>query len=719
MCIKNYWFVLFVVTSTVFNSHVLQRNVPKLEQAITSVPKHANSILDFLLKSHGVQLLVGLPLLKNVDGQYITLQTLVSPKSSAAAKQTLHPLLNLQSAPLFRAYDSNAIALHELPRVIATNLEENGPGNLNVVKLTAEKVVEYLSSDPRWTSAPPPPPPPSTPTSPTPASLTPLESTQWLAKFYQWLSGQSFASDFLQIPEVRELYIVPTQLGLKRVVDPVFDMMGATTLRCLRALGVGMLDPAVGFVAKTFLTGAGGVLRKDGDVKGILDGAIVDGTAATTSATSPSTSLGLTCLEWKPLIDYIVRHAQADQLGEEQRRKLRLLPIYPLLDPFDSTHTPRPEAIPENKIVHGVTSVDLLPIIDGCVYLDLRGYLVGSHGILHFLSTTPSSNERPLTSGDLLSLGVRNFGSQPPEIQGSIVSYVVKHEKSIPRETLEKLWEMSFIVCRDGVVRRPGEVVDPTSTGGLGGILSICVDKDDVDGEKVFDECLPRMESDADKEIMAGLKKLPMSPLKTALDQALLLKITAWISRNTDQKAATEASRRLLKLLTTNLEYGVFVEAIPKDHKWIPTNAGLKAPHECRDRNPHYALFDEVYALVDDGIQVTDVLRDAFGWTQKLSHDNLFDQLDATLRKGGDYTKIREIVKAIGSDKIAQEDLERLRGLLDGQAWVPTTARNLVKPEDAVLGHAGDETGFFEVSFNEAAYPEVVEFLRHMGVRDR
>ena len=53
-----------------------------------------------------VQLLVGLPLLKNVDGQYITLRKLALPGSTAAPKQTLHTLLDAWSAPLFRRRSS-------------------------------------------------------------------------------------------------------------------------------------------------------------------------------------------------------------------------------------------------------------------------------------------------------------------------------------------------------------------------------------------------------------------------------------------------------------------------------------------------------------------------------------------------------------------------------------------------------------------------------------
>jgi hypothetical protein len=690
-----------------------------LEQAVTSTPKHANSILEFLIRGGDIQLLIGLPLLRNVDGHYITLRKLALPGSTDVRKQTLHTLLDARSAPLFKNVDSNAIALNDLPRSIVIALEEKGPGRVNVVKLDFEKVIEYLCSDPRWSS----PSPPTSPTFTSGTSLTPPESTQWLGKFYSWLISQPYASGFFQNPGVKSLYIIPTQLGLMTVEDPVFDTMSATVLKCLRALGLGLLDPSIGSSARQFLARAGDVLRKDGDVKGVLDGVNADvlgGMTATGVASDLATmSLGLSCLEWKPLVEYLVRHTHIDQLSEEQRRKLRLLPIYPLLDPFDTTHTPRPGPIPDNKMVYGVTFVGLLPIIDSCVYLDLRGYSVRLHGIMHLLSLGSPEEERPLTNNDLLDLGVRNFGSQPPGIRSSIVTYVVGHEKSVPGEMLERLWETAMIVCRDGIVRKPGEVIDTSSTVGIGAILSSCTESTDGGDGAAFEDCLPRLQSTEDWEIMEGLKKLSSSPLRTELDESLLVRITEWISKNVDRSAAVEASRKLLKFLAANPGHGNFVGAIPMDHKWIPTDVGLKARHECRDRGTQSLLFDEVYALVENGVQVTDDLKAALGWTEKLSHETLYDQLDATLKKGGECDKVWEIIKVIGSEKVAPADLVRLRVMLEGREWVPTTVPSLVKPEDAVLGHVVEGIGIYQVSFSEGVNPNVVAFLRYMGVRDK
>jgi sacsin len=73
----------------------------------------------------------------------------------------------------------------------------------------------------------------------------------------------------------------------------------------------------------------------------------------------------------------------------------------------------------------------------------------------------------------------------------------------------------------------------------------------------------------------------------------------------------------------------------------------------------------------------------------------------------------------IGSEKVTRVDSEKLQGMLEGREWVPTTVPSLVKPEDAVLGHVVEGTGFFQVSFSEAVYPNVVAFLRAMGVRDK
>ncbi len=679
--------------------------MPGLEDAISKSPRLANTILDFLLKGQaGVQLLVGLPLLKNVEGHYVTLQRLAKLE-----KQMVHSLLDTQSAPLFKNYDPNAIALHELPRIIASAIKEQTPGVLNVTELTAERVQEYLASDPCWTSP-----------SPSPSSLY---SVQFLTKFYVWLKLQPFASDFLHLPDVRNLYIIPTHLGLKRVQDTVFDTTGVpqALTKCLKALDVPFLDHTIHPSARAFLAEPSlSVMGRVGDIKSILEGlnsgSITAARAA--NANGPSTTVTnpeLSCSDWKVLIEHIVRSATAEQLGKGDRRKLRALHIYPILDPpFTPTPLARPGFIPEGKVVEGITSVTILPIIEGCVFVDLRGYSVGSFEILRLLDSR-IEHARPLGDPELLELGIRNFGSQIPEIQISIVKYVLQHEKGVPRKVLDDLWQMQFVVCRDGVSREPGEVVDPTR-GGLADILSICVDTDE---EGVFKAYWPRLESPSDKEIVESLQKLPLCPLRTTLDEDLLLKITSWISTTRHAEEASEASRNLLKLLATHPVYGDFVRAIPDETKWIITNAGLKARHECRDRSGTYALLDEVYALVDENILMTDVLRGILGWAEKIPHQDLFEQLDATLKRGADYYKVREIVKAIGSDELGDESFSELRKILGERAWIPTKIGGLVGPVNAVFEFAVDEAGFCEVSFSKAAYPKVAQFLKRMGVEDR
>lgn len=653
-------------------------------------------ILDFLLRGQdGIKLLVGLPLIKNVEGQYITLQGI-----NKSEKQTLHPLFDTQSTLLFKTYDSNAIAVHELPRILSAVIIERAPGVLNVTELTTERIQEYLVSDPRWTSSPSP-------------SLPSLDSIQFLAKFYTWLKTQPFGPGFFQLPEVRSLYIIPTHLGLRRAQDPVFDVAGVSQplMKCLKALDVAFLDNTISPGARSFLADpTTGVLRRVGDVKGILEGVNITATGPVNANDHP----GLSCAEWKVLIDHITRSVTVEQLSEEERRKLRSLPIYPILQPpFDPTPSAHPGPIPEGKVFEGVSSVAILPIIEGCVFVDLRGYSAGSSEILRLLDSRVD-HARPLGDAELLELGIRNFGSQMPGIQSSIVKHVSQHEKSVPRRILDDLWQMEFVVCRDGVARKPGEVVDRRSS--LGDILSICVDMDE---EGVFQPNWARLESAADEEIVESLQELPSSPLRVVMDQDLLLKVTNWISMNGHREEAAEVSRKLLKLLSTSSAYGDLVRAIPNETKWISTNAGLKARHECRDRSAGYALFDEVYALIDENITMTDVLRGVLGWTEKISHNDLFEQLDATLKRGGDYSKIREIVKAIGSDELAQGSLTKLRNILGERAWVPTKAGDLARPENAVFESAVDEAGLCEVSFSKAAYPEVVQFLKRMGVQDR
>jgi sacsin len=675
---------------------------------VSETDKHATVLLDFLIQSQDIHLLIGLPLLKNIEGYYVTLKRLDSSNSPTAVKQTIHPMFEAQSAQLFKEYDPQAISLHELKHSHATYIRNNAPGFLNVIDLTAEKVAEYLSTDPRWTT-----PLLTTTSSIITSPSIPFEISQWLSKFYTWLSSQPFVDTFFHLPGIQQLYLVPTQLGLRRVGDVTFDNVTPALGKCLRALGICVLDAVAGPTPRKLLVNAS-VLKKAEDIHLIIDCA----NNGVSSTGISSTSLGLTCVEWRVLIDHIVRYMTTEELHPDEARKLRSLPIYPILpaDSLNAIPTPSPGAIPENKFVYAVTSVEILPVIDACVLLDFRE--LRSYDILRFLDPKSPPDDRPLTPVQVFELVVQNFGSQTPEIRSSIVRFGAKNEKIIPRDSLEKLLEMPSIVCRDDQARKPEDVVDPTSKIDLAQHVVMC---SRLSGsESTFDGYLPRSDSQTDREIVEGFRGLRSSPFKQHLDQALLIKMTSCISRNADQPESIVISKKLFKVLASNPTYADFVRAIPHEDKWIATNSGLRAQHACRDRDADWDIFDDVYAVVDDDITVPHALRGALGWLEEISLDALFSRLDVTLKKAGDFSRVRDVVKRIGSIAgVSDPDLDQLRLLLGDRSWVPTRAGKLVRPEDAVLDHAIDEAGIFEVSFNQAAYPEVIEFLKRMGVRDR
>ena len=148
-----------------------------MEKLVSGADKHTGIILDFLLKEQDIQFLIGLPLLKNIQGHHIALERLERRDLSLAAKQTFYTacLVPTRYIYLFDEYDTNAISLLDVKSKHESLIQERVPGTLNVVEITAEKVAEYLSNDTNFTAPTP---------SPAVSSPIPAPAAKWLSRFY-------------------------------------------------------------------------------------------------------------------------------------------------------------------------------------------------------------------------------------------------------------------------------------------------------------------------------------------------------------------------------------------------------------------------------------------------------------------------------------------------------------------------------------------------------
>jgi len=677
-----------------------------VERSVNAVDKHAGIILDFLLRGQDIQLLIGLPLLKNVQGHYVTLERLKREDSSLAAKQTLYSIFDDHTVYLFERYDTDAIPLQKVKSTHGSSIRGKAPGVLNVAEITADKVAEYLSNDTTFTGPIP---------TPAGSSAIPVPTAKWLSKFYTWLMSWPFTEHFFRLQQVQTLFLIPTQLGLKRAKDGVFDTTRVTTalVKCLRALGVSLLDYSVGPSVQKLLTSVGGLLKSIEDIRALLDSVPVVPT--TPNGTDPSTtSLGLTYREWMVLIDHIVRHADIEDSDPGVIKKLRSLPIYPILRPASSGSVhliTTPGAIPENHSVYAVTSIDILPMIDACIYLDFRPWPRKSYEILRLID---SRLPVPLTPTDTFELGVLNFQSQTPKLRSSIIKFATRNQKTLPRKSLDKLLDTPSIMCKDGINRRPRDVLSHQSGSDLSDIITMCMSLDV--SMTIFDEYWPRLGYDNNEEIIFEFQNFSVSLFRDHLDQVLLLKIVSCISNHADCPQSIDISKKLFKILGSNASYSDFIKKIPSGTRWIATNSGLRAQHECRDRSLHSSLLDEIYAIVLDDIIVPDTLKGLLGWSEEISPDVIVSQLDAILTKGGDFKRVRAIIQRVAVMEISVAELTQR---ISDRAWVPTRSGRLVTLENAVLDDAIEDAGFMEVSFNEKADPEAVDLLRRMGVPER
>ena len=630
-------------------------------------------IMKFLLSTQNLVNIIGLPLVQLVTGQYVALM-------ARDSSLVTHTMLDRPDFDVLGQFDQSAIALYMLCLSLADLFRADGEHILNVMPLTPERVVEYLRVYAN------------------PLSQNLLQGTigdtvvQWLSLFWEWLSNWSARG--MLYPSIRQFYLLPSRDGLKSPENGIFSEIGVNPvlLGILETLDICFLHFKFSPSARRAVNECDDLIIKSPfDIYNLLDHVQIGHSRQ---------------IDWTAA-DAILRHIvrcvpescrRKGPLDEPQRRKLRTLPIFPLLEPSDNRadgcNALRVwECVPEGKVVKGVTNMTILPSIHDFLYLD--GALVDLT-ILPYLE--PGS--RPLSELDVLTLALDHFPEQPEHLQNGFVKYMYQNHNRLPPSIFQYLQQVPFIIVADGTMQSPGNVVDPKSE--LAGLFTHS------------DHYLPCISQQV--ALVGDISALRLFRSDLAVD--IVQERIQFISlNNSSTNGITGIARNLLSLLyrsgldCTQLD-------IPLEAKWLPTAGGILGPQECRDRGSSTPeLFDEVLPLVDRNITISSSLRTSLGWDEPIPLCILTKQLELLLQRPNPYKKLKVLIKEFARRLLTDEHIHNLCIITSDLPWVPTSSGRLAKTSHAIFSSTSDLPGFHQVS------PTLAEptrkFLLRMGCTDR
>ncbi|KAJ6617959.1 hypothetical protein B0H10DRAFT_1947944 [Mycena sp. CBHHK59/15] len=654
------------------------------------------ALLQFLLRSQQLENIVGLPLVPLVNGEFL------APARYANGIPT-HTMMDEEEGEVFKRFDGAAVALPSIPAHVRGLFRIHGPAVLDVAVLSPEKVTAYLKASPLG------------------FDLSQRHEGQlnggivdWLTAFWAWL-GTWTSRDQL-FPLIQSLCTVPAHNSLEPLEFGVFSELGVdpSLVSIFRGLGLSFLHPSFSATARKALAYYPLVLKGLSDIHLVLDrmkfgqGLRLEKDEAHALA--------------KHVIDCVLQTCQQKPLDENQRRKLRSLPIFPLMSPsviavpekspkvlssfkLPSLHRKsKSVALPNlSYIVEGATvlgipggNMVLLPTVDSVTYLD------GVHIDLAILPQLAPSNSIPLSSLDILSLALEHFSLQSKGLRAAFLDHMVRKHDSLPPSVMKALQKVEFIPVLDGTLQSPAHVIDPKSD--LVGLYSESRNR------------IPTALYD-DLVVLRHLRHLGL--LASALTVDIAAERIQFISAQAPAPESRTLATQLLAMLhSSNLDCGSL--GIPLEAKWLPTARGLVARGECFDLAQKPELFDEVLPVLDRGVALSASLRAALGWDRPIPMPILRDQLRAVLRSGHASTsKLDCLIREFSARALTEADVTELSSITYGRAWIPVASGRLARTNYAVFSSTFGLAGFYEIPFALTDQAEVRSFLLRMGCTER
>ncbi|KAJ6589057.1 hypothetical protein B0H19DRAFT_1367527 [Mycena capillaripes] len=654
------------------------------------------ALLKYLLRDHELENVVGLPLLPLVNAEFMA-----PMRSGTGPTRTM---LDQAEYDVFKSLEDSAVSLPSIPIHLRELLRIRGPSILNVSSLSPEKVASYLKSSPLGFDL-----------SQRHEGKLDNGIVIWLTAFWSWL-GMWSARDQL-FPHISSLCVVPTHTGLESPEVGVFSELGMepSLVRIFQGLGLAFLHPAFSADARTGLEHYPLVLKGLSDIHLILNRIKFGQSLRLEKDEVHALS--------KHVLDCVLQSCQQRPLDENQRRKLRSLPIFPLLTPSANTVSekspkvlsafklpslhrksksvslPNLSFIAEGATVLGIPSGNpvLLPVANSVVYLD------GANIDLALVPQLAPSNSTPLSSVDILTLAVDNFSLQSKNLRSAFLDHMVRNRDALPPSLLKSLQRVAFIPVLDGSLQSPEHVIDPTKQD----LVAIYSENRDRIPATLPDDTL----------ILRHLRSLGL--LTTTLTVDIVAERIQFISSRSALAESRMLAIQLLTMLHTSTLDCSSLE-IPLEAKWLPTARGLVGRGECFDIAQQPELFDEVVAVLDRDVKLSPSLRTVLGWDQPISLPTLLDQLRAVLRSGHASTlKLDCLIREFSSRTLTETEWTELSSVTFGRAWIPIASGRLALTNYAVFSSTFGLAGFYQIPFGLADQPHIKKFLVRMGCTER
>ncbi|KAH8797134.1 hypothetical protein DL96DRAFT_1825483 [Flagelloscypha sp. PMI_526] len=365
-------------------------------------------VANYLLSTHDLRLIAGLPVIILSNGQRASLQS-----CDDAQLNRYLVLSDDTELSLFGPFSESVVVLNRQATELRHPLKEVGPTVLNVSCLSVGTVVEFLDRSPSPIFF-------NTPTLERPA-------LDWLEMFWVWLADlpPDFKEQLFAAVQNRDL--LPSRFGLRIVrygLFPVHTNTGLVT--ALESVGVGFLN-----------TRFGGTSRP---LKAVLEGFKLMKSWDSLEALSYHMSFGEPTDQSTlgPVLKHVMKKCGEKSVNYELLHEVASWPLFPVVSFIDGIRTCVGEPLSDSGTVTLLTvseppppSIEGMRFLDNCA-VDLRPFL----GRLGY------TNIPTLGDIQILSLAIDNLLQQSSGYKDIILQFMANNRNSIPNGLFAQIHDL-------------------------------------------------------------------------------------------------------------------------------------------------------------------------------------------------------------------------------------------------------------------------------------